>query len=504
MSSPDVSQWLWNFGDTLSGTANASSAANPQHVYNEPGDYDVSLTVTNTYGCVSDTMFPLYVHVGGPTGEFDYAPVSGCAPLLVTFNTFNLDADSVRIVYGDGFSDFDTGSAMYQHLYEIGGDFVPTMLLYNYDDTTGVMTCQILKQDTNNPIHVISGIPDFVASTPVCPNMSLQFIDQSQVFGTITSWDWDLGNGAVSTLQNPTTTYDTPGFYDVTLSITVEGICTYDTVKQMYIEVLSTPDVPIYYSHTADCGPVTTDFTVETDSLIYPSPVFFWDFGNGSTSNDSLSTSTIFNATGSYDVVLTVIYSNGCTMTDSVSFQIYANTVPDVSCNPQPNPVLAEVDVTLFNTTNTFGIPVEQLIWTWNLGDGNTSDQYQPVHSYSIEGLYDIVLIAFTDSMCSDTAHCPLVVGELLNIPNVFTPNGDGFNDFFEIVYYGELSMFDLVIFNRWGNEVFHSISKEYQWDGTINGSEAASGTYFYIVKITTESGKSFVQNGTCTLLREN
>ena len=504
LSSSDVTQYLWNFGDSVSGTSNTSTTANPQHVYYEPGDYDITLSVTNNFGCVVDTVFPLYVHVGGPTGEFTYAPLSGCAPLEVTFTTTNLNADSVRMVYGDGFSDFDTGSATYTHIYQTGNDYVPTMILYNYDDTTGVMTCQIMKQDTTNPIHVISGIPGFVASTPVCPNMPLQFIDQSVVFGTITSWDWDLGNGSVSTLQNPTTTYDTPGFYDVSLSITVEGICNYDTVVQDYVEVLSTPDVPIYFSHTAACGPVTTDFSVETDSLIYPAPVFFWDFNNGATSTDSLTTSSVFSNTGIYNVVLTVTYSNGCTMTDSVPVQIYANTIPEVSCNPQPNPVLAEVDAIMNNTTNTFGIPVEQLIWSWDLGDGTITDEYQPTHSYGVEGLYDIVLMAFTDSMCSDTAHCPLVVGELLNIPNVFTPNGDGFNDYFEIVYYGGLTMFDLSIFNRWGIEVFHSTDKDFQWDGTINGAEAASGTYFYIVKITTESGKSFEQNGTCTLIRED
>ena len=504
LSSSDVTQYLWNFGDTASGTSNTSNTTNPQHVYYEPGDYDISLSVTNNFGCVVDTVFPLYVHVGGPTGEFTYAPLIGCAPLEVVFSTTNLHADSVRMVYGDGFSDFGTGSATYTHIYQTGNDYVPTMILYNYDDTTGVMTCQIMKQDTTRPIHVISGVPDFVASTPVCPNMPLQFVDQSVVFETVSSWNWDLGNGDVSTLQNPTTTYDTPGFYDVTLSITVEGMCTYDTVMQNYVEVLSTPDVPVYFSHTADCGPVTTDFSVETDSLIYPSPAFFWDFGNGSTSTDSMTTSSVYNSTGIYTVGLTVTYSNGCTMTDSVSFQIYANTIPEVSCDPQPNPVLAEVDATLFNTTNTFGIPVEDLLWSWDMGDGNTSGLYQPVHSYSVEGLYDIVLIAFTDSMCSDTAHCPLVVGELLDIPNVFTPNGDGYNDYFEILYYGSLSMYDLLIFNRWGDEVFHSADKDYMWDGTINGAEAASGTYFYIVKITTESGKTFEQNGTCTLLREN
>ncbi|MPM59834.1 hypothetical protein SDC9_106680 [bioreactor metagenome] len=85
----------------------------------------------------------------------------------------------------------------------------------------------------------------------------------------------------------------------------------------------------------------------------------------------------------------------------------------------------------------------------------------------------------------------------------MFTPNGDGFNDLFEIIYYGGLEVFDLVIFDRWGLEVFTSKDKDFMWDGTVHGAEAPSGTYFYIVKITTESGKSFEQKGTCTLLRE-
>jgi gliding motility-associated-like protein len=89
---------------------------------------------------------------------------------------------------------------------------------------------------------------------------------------------------------------------------------------------------------------------------------------------------------------------------------------------------------------------------------------------------------------CADTTQIILeVIDCSLTIPNVFTPNSDGKNDVFNLEYKG-LKDYYLRIFNRWGKQVYESGDKTRFWDGTINGTEAATGVYFYILLIEEKS----------------
>lgn len=97
-----------------------------------------------------------------------------------------------------------------------------------------------------------------------------------------------------------------------------------------------------------------------------------------------------------------------------------------------------------------------------------------------------------------DTTHEP---ADSMIIPNVFTPNGDGYNDKF-VYKHQEQWTFETSVYNRWGDLVFHdSISQN--WDGTINGNPASEGTYFYIIRSEAISnGEKKVYNGVVQLLR--
>jgi gliding motility-associated-like protein len=90
-----------------------------------------------------------------------------------------------------------------------------------------------------------------------------------------------------------------------------------------------------------------------------------------------------------------------------------------------------------------------------------------------------------------------IVKEENLNIPNVFSPNGDGLNDFFRIAYEGD-EAYHLQIYDRWGVKYFDTRNKEQGWDGKdLNGSEGAEGVYFYSLEI-----GPFSKNGTIMLIR--
>ncbi|PKP51152.1 MAG: hypothetical protein CVT95_01505 [Bacteroidetes bacterium HGW-Bacteroidetes-12] len=141
--------------------------------------------------------------------------------------------------------------------------------------------------------------------------------------------------------------------------------------------------------------------------------------------------------------------------------------------------------------------------YAWDFGDGATDTVFQPSHTYNTLGSYTVTLIV-TDGFCSDTATVIIdVFGESsILIPNVFTPNGDGSNDFFSV--FGEnLIEVKGEIFNRWGQKMFAWDNVNGKWDGrTLSGNEVPDGTYFYIIEAKGVDGKEYFEKGTLSLIR--
>lgn len=123
-------------------------------------------------------------------------------------------------------------------------------------------------------------------------------------------------------------------------------------------------------------------------------------------------------------------------------------------------------------------------------------------HVFLQPGSFDVTLIVWDDNGCSDTATYKVVVGDQFEVfvPNVFTPNGDGFNDVFKIVATG-VKEFRCRIFNRWGNEIFSWEDVSKGWDGSsLFGGRAPSGAYVYIAEIASLSGETKTLHGWVTL----
>ena len=120
--------------------------------------------------------------------------------------------------------------------------------------------------------------------------------------------------------------------------------------------------------------------------------------------------------------------------------------------------------------------------WNWDFGDGTLSNDSLPFHAYSETGTYDIELIVRSGLECLDTMVVTVDVVEGLIVPNVFTPNSDGWNDVFD-VRTSAVGPYNLEIYNRWGNVVFSNQSPLISWDGTTQaGVNAPAGTYFYVI----------------------
>jgi len=120
----------------------------------------------------------------------------------------------------------------------------------------------------------------------------------------------------------------------------------------------------------------------------------------------------------------------------------------------------------------------------WNFGDGGTSDVPNPIHEYDGLGDYYAQLTVTNPIGCTDSAYTLVEGPVLIYIPNAFTPNNDGINDAFRVVI-SEVVRYELDIYDRWGERVFHSEDPDEVWIGNVNGGDhyALPGMYNYRLK---------------------
>lgn len=149
--------------------------------------------------------------------------------------------------------------------------------------------------------------------------------------------------------------------------------------------------------------------------------------------------------------------------------------------------------------------------WNWNFGDNilnpttNTSTQQNPSHDYSDIGTYCVTLIVSNAAGCTDTTQLCVVIDPEFTffIPNAFTPNGDGVNDFF--TGKGEnIHEYEMMIFDRWGNMIYFTDDINKPWDGKANhGNDIAQqDVYVYVVKLKDNKNQKHKYIGTVTLVK--
>ncbi len=135
--------------------------------------------------------------------------------------------------------------------------------------------------------------------------------------------------------------------------------------------------------------------------------------------------------------------------------------------------------------------PIDGIYYDWRIyPQGNPSNytHYSDKdlrYTFNESGDYRVLLTVISSGGCEYTDSIDVKVLESqLEVPNVFTPNGDGKNDEFRVAY-RSLKSYSCYVYNRWGRQVFHSTDPAKGWDGTINGKEAAQGAYYYVIQAT-------------------
>ncbi len=218
-----------------------------------------------------------------------------------------------------------------------------------------------------------------------------------------------------------------------------------------------------------------------------------WEFGDGNISNESSPVHT-YQAPGDYEITLVVWGSDGFCTDTAVSkrkVRVGKGVAADFSTQP-----IAPIILTMPDAFVAFENESENAVkYLWDFGDGFRSTEKSPLHEYRRVGSFWVTLYATDEAGCTDTAFKgPFIVREpeMCELPNVFTPNGDGINDFFIVddakcifplnANLGSLPV-HIAVRDRWGYVVFSRETK--RWDGrTENGKDCPGGVYYYTVTI--------------------
>ena len=147
--------------------------------------------------------------------------------------------------------------------------------------------------------------------------------------------------------------------------------------------------------------------------------------------------------------------------------------------------------------------------WNWNFGDGSSASLEQPSpHLFPAiagEKKYLVTLVVQNDLGCYDTISKPLIRYQScsITVPNAFTPNGDGVNDYLYPLNAFSAKNIQFMVYNRYGQLVFVSHDASGKWDGKINGSAQQTGSYFWTLRYTDGIyGNPVILHGTALLIR--
>ena len=360
--------WAWDFGDDQT-----STEQHPTHTFTEVGNYTVTLTATNLrgsdeYSTIISATKPF------PVANFTQNVTAGDEPLTVQFTDTSLNEPNQWFwQFGDGQTSTEQHPV---HTYVDGGKYQVSLTVSSF---AGTDTLTVPEAVTVGNVYV-EPVAAFAASaTTVDKGSAIKFTDQST--NEPLSWSWQFGDGQTSTSQNPTHTYTTPGTYAVTLTVTNPAGSNTTTET---ITVLERMPVAAF-SGTPRAGdhPLTVQFTDQTSN----NPTqWSWDFGDGSTSTEQNPTHT-YTAAGAYTVTLTATNARGTD--DEVKPEYIRVDVPDVAFTA--NVTSGNRPLTVQFTDESTKQPTA---WLWNFGDGQTSTEQNPVHTYTTAGMKTVTLTA--------------------------------------------------------------------------------------------------------------
>lgn len=417
--------YVWSTGQQ-GPNVSSITIANPQMFQ------QVSVTMTSVISPQCQVTLNTNLTPTIPTAQFTYTPA--CPNQATPFTDQSYTNNNYTVSqwlwnFGDGNTSTQQNP---QHNYANTGNYTVELI---------VTTQNGCRDTVQLNVNTLPGPQANFDVTDVCFGVPADFTDQSTSGNAdpIQTWQWDFGDGSpINNQQNPTHTYNTANTYNVTLSVTNSVGCTDSETAPVIIYDKPTAN----YTFTSQCEGTAVPFTDQSTTQA-PTTItsWQWDF-NGLGTNNTQNPSFNFTLSGTYDVELIVGASSGCYDTIVQQITVYDYPIVDftldsVCIGTQNN----------FTDLSTISNPFTITGYTWNFGDGNTSTQQNPQHTYATPGNYTVTLSATGTGNCTATSTNTLTVYDLpqtsFTTQDVCLYNTASFNNTTPQPQYGQLDSFD-------------------------------------------------------------
>lgn len=427
-----------------------------------------------------------------PVADYQYLYRYGCEQDTVCFfNTSRGGIDSFAWFFRD--SAGNNGNFYYTdaiapcHIFKDQG-FYPVRLLAKNKFCEDTVTKLI---NVSHPL-----IPEFaIDDSAACVDHLFVFDDKSITPSSNPAWPnpavsyrYDFGDGTTSTLANPTHTFPRAGTYTVTLTLTDLKLGCKASVSHVVI-VDTLPFVRVVSADTAICQGQAV--TIKADYLTIGNTGIAFDMGDGEAFNNKGDVTYTYVNPGNYNVRLIANYRY-CPA-DTAFLPVTVRPFPGVNIGqdtvlcPNGSPIILSDRANLGNTAASY---------LWNTGERTPSIAARNIGTYWAR---------VNIGNCTATDSIFIYKDCYVDIPNSFTPNGDGTNDYYlpRQLLSRSISEFKMIIFNRWGQKVFESATLNGRgWDGKFNGQDQPQGVYVYQIDVSFDNGAKEHYTGNLTLLR--
>jgi gliding motility-associated-like protein len=345
----------------------------------------------------------------------------------------------------------------------------PSTTNYNVTYTiNGCVTNTAATVTVEAPFTVNAG-----SNSPVCPGSTIAF-NVSPAGGT---YSWTGPNGFNSLVENASiNNADSSHQGNYVVIVTLNGCSVSDSTTVDVVDLVA----DFSADPLSGCAPMEVDFINLSNNITEAT----WTFGDGNgsgLSNNSNGQSHIYQNSGLYSVTLVISDGGSCFDTLTIPDYIYVEDQPIASFSPTPGE-LKELDQTSTMNNNSIG----GFTYLWTFPDSTSSTELSPNHTFNLQPGESgtVTLYVYSELGCSDIIQESVRIIEdvIYYVPNSFTPNGDPSNHYFQPVMSSGIDVvsYNLIIYNRWGENVFESNDINTGWDGTYKNEACPNGVYTY------------------------
>jgi len=480
-STGTITGWLWSFGD-----GGTSTQQNPSHFYAAPGSYSVTLIVTAQTNCPDTIIIANLIKVV----NYPVISITGdnekCVPASMNFQGVILQPDTSAFTwlwnFGNGQADSVQNPA--SQLYTVPGIDTVKLTATNSSNCSTTVS-KVIKIDS---IATTNGGAD----TAICSGQSAFLQASSSASPAIFTWLPPTNNSLSCTnCSNPVATPDSTTSYYVQSTNTL-GCGTIDTVIVTVVQPATMIVSPL---NDSVCLGQSVQLSA-TGEMVYT-----WSPATG------LNNPSIGNPIATPDT--TTIYQ----VTGSDSLHCFSNTqslTVNVFNYPTVNLGAGSVTIPIGTSYQISGIgspDIDSINWSPTIGLSCTNC-LSPIASPVTTTTYVVKVENNGGCITSDSIRIIVTCdGKNLFVPNTFSPNGDGVNDWFFVQGTGLSTIQSLRIFNRWGQLVFEkrnfaANSETEGWDGNFNGKKAPIDVYIYTIEVICENSQVVAYHGNVALIR--